>query len=119
MSELSKRKRRRKVRKIRAVLAVTVLTAGILLLTGIFKHLSASSDVEIKESPVENHQVLETTEKETALQTPSWIDKQIIKKDGKSRRGIKLKEVKDVVIHYVGNPGTTAQQNHDFYAGDD
>ena len=119
MSELSKRKRRRKVRKIRAVLAVTVLTAGILLLAGIFKHLSASSDVEIKESPVENHQVLETTEKETALQVPSWIDKQIIKKDGKSRRGIKLKEVKDVVIHYVGNSGTTAQQNHDFYAGDD
>ena len=119
MSELSKRKRRRKVRKIRAVLAVTVLTAGILLSAGIFKHLSASSDVEIKESPVENHQVLETTEKETALQIPSWIDKQIIKKDGKSRRGIKLKEVKDVVIHYVGNPGTTAQQNHDFYAGDD
>ncbi len=68
MSELSKRKRRRKVRKIRAVLAVTVLTAGILLLAGIFKHLSASSDVEIAEkSPVENHQVLETTEKETAL----------------------------------------------------
>ena len=119
MSELGKRKRKRKVRKIRAVLAVAVLTAGILLSAGIFKHLSASPDMETKEAQVENHIIPETSERETALRIPSWIDEQIIDKDGKSRRGIKLKKVKDIVVHYVGNPGTTARQNHDFYAGDD
>ena len=47
--------------------------------------------------------------------TPEWIDKQIIEKDGVSRNGKKLDSVKDIVIHYVGNPGSTAQGNHDFY----
>ena len=47
--------------------------------------------------------------------TPRWVDKQIIEINGAGRRGEKLEAVNDIVIHYVGNPGTTAQQNHDFY----
>lgn len=47
--------------------------------------------------------------------SPQWIDKQIIEKNGVSRNGKKLDCVKDIVIHYVGNPGSTAQGNHDFY----
>ena len=43
------------------------------------------------------------------------MDKQIIEINGAGRRGEKLEAVNDIVIHYVGNPGTTAQQNHDFY----
>ena len=42
-------------------------------------------------------------------------DQQIIEINGAGRRGEKLEAVNDIVIHYVGNPGTTAQQNHDFY----
>ncbi len=52
------------------------------------------------------------------MERPEWIDVQIIDVDGASRSGEKLDSVKDIVIHYVGNPGSTAQQNHDFYAGD-
>lgn len=51
------------------------------------------------------------------MERPEWIDDQIIDVDGASRSGEKLGSVKDIVIHYVGNPGSTAQQNHDFYAG--
>lgn len=51
-----------------------------------------------------------------ATPIPDWIDQQIIKVDGDSRRGVYLEGVRDVVIHYVGNPGTTAQQNRDYYA---
>ena len=51
------------------------------------------------------------------MERPEWIDVQIIDVDGASRSGEKLDSVKDIVIHYVGNPGSTAQQNHDFYAG--
>ena len=51
-----------------------------------------------------------------ATQIPAWIDQQIIKVDGDSRRGVYLEGVRDIVIHYVGNPGTTAQQNRDYYA---
>ena len=32
-----------------------------------------------------------------------------------SRPGTPLEEVNGIVIHYVGNPGTTAAQNHSFF----
>ena len=51
-----------------------------------------------------------------ATPIPDWIDQQIIKVDGDSRRGVMLEGVRNIVIHYVGNPGTTAQQNRDYYA---
>lgn len=52
-------------------------------------------------------------------EVPDWIDVQIIDIDGASRRGEKLTGVNDIVIHYVGNTGTTAQQNHDYYTNPD
>ena len=48
-------------------------------------------------------------------QVPEWVDVQLISVDGHSRRGEKLDGVRDIVIHYVGNPGTTAQQNRNWY----
>lgn len=51
-----------------------------------------------------------------ATEVPDWVDKQIIKVDGESRRGVYLESVQDIVIHYVGNPGSTAQQNRNYYA---
>ena len=34
-----------------------------------------------------------------------------------SRPGIKLEQVNGIVIHYTGNPGTTAQQNRNYFEG--
>ena len=46
---------------------------------------------------------------------PSWIDQQYITAGYKSRPGTSLQAVNDIVIHYVGNPGSTAQQNRDYF----
>ena len=46
---------------------------------------------------------------------PSWIDVQLIDEGNPSRSGVILEGINDIVIHYVGNPRTTAQQNRDFY----
>ncbi len=46
---------------------------------------------------------------------PSWIENAIIPIDGTSRRGKALDAVKDIVVHYVGNPNTTARANRDWY----
>lgn len=54
-----------------------------------------------------------------ATPIPDWIDQQIIDVDGDSRRGVYLEGIENIVIHYVGNPGTTAQQNRDYYANPD
>ena len=50
---------------------------------------------------------------------PAWISRQILPEDCASRTGQKLSEVRDIAIHYVGNPGTTAQQNRDYFAQPD
>lgn len=50
------------------------------------------------------------------IQTPQWVDVQLIDVDGTSRRGIDLEDIRGIVIHYVGNPGTTAQQNRNWYS---
>ena len=50
------------------------------------------------------------------LEVPSSVDVQIIDIDGASRRGTSLSDINDIVIHYVGNPGTSAQANRNWYA---
>lgn len=58
-------------------------------------------------------------EKAGILERPEWIDVQYIDEGNPSRSGLLLDGVHDIVIHYVGNPGTTAQQNRDFYNKED
>lgn len=49
------------------------------------------------------------------LEVPDYVDVQLIAVDGDSRRGTELTAISDIVIHYVGNPGTTASQNRGWY----
>lgn len=46
---------------------------------------------------------------------PEWIDVQLLEIDGKARSTIELSEINSIVVHYVGNPSTTAQQNRDYF----
>lgn len=50
---------------------------------------------------------------------PQWVDVQLIDIDGASRRGQELTAIRDIVIHYVGNPGTSAQANRDYFNSPD
>lgn len=47
---------------------------------------------------------------------PDWVDVQLIPVNGSARRGIELEDLTAIAIHYVGNPGTTAQQNRNYFA---
>lgn len=47
---------------------------------------------------------------------PEWVDVQLIPINGSARRGVELEDLTDIAIHYVGNPGTTAQQNRNYFA---
>ncbi len=55
------------------------------------------------------------TEKLKAIEIPDWIDEQLIYVHNTARTGAALDGVKNIVIHYVGNPGTSAQNNRDYY----
>lgn len=46
---------------------------------------------------------------------PDWIEQDFLTINECSRPGATLDAVNGVVIHYVGNPGTTAKQNHSYF----
>lgn len=46
---------------------------------------------------------------------PDWIIQDILPINEYSRPGIALSEVNGVVVHYTGNPGTTAEHNRSYY----
>ena len=48
-------------------------------------------------------------------QTPDWVTVELLPDNPYSRPGIPLEQVNGIVIHYVGNPGTTAAQNHSYF----
>lgn len=56
------------------------------------------------------------------IQLPNWaeefkgtIEENLLPVNPYSRPGTKLEEVNAIVIHYVGNPGTTAAQNRSYF----
>ena len=49
------------------------------------------------------------------ITVPDWIVQDILPINEYSRPGIGLSEVNGVVVHYTGNPGTTAEQNRSYF----
>ncbi len=50
-------------------------------------------------------------------EVPAWVDQELLPINPYSRPGTPLEAVNGVVIHYTGNPGTTAEQNRSYFAG--
>ena len=48
--------------------------------------------------------------------TPDWVTVDLLPLNQFSRPGTPLEQVNGIVVHYVGNPGTTAEQNHSYFA---
>ena len=48
---------------------------------------------------------------------PEWVTRELLPINQYSRPGEKLTAVNGVVVHYTGNPGTTAEQNRNYFAG--
>lgn len=51
----------------------------------------------------------------TIVTVPDWIVQDFLPVNEYSRPGIELNEVNGVVVHYTGNPGTTAEQNRSYF----
>lgn len=94
-----RRRRRRRVIPLAALL-LAILAAGLLagrLLSGDAR----SKNPKVKQPP----------------DNPEWITQALLPVNDYSRPGTPLDAINGIVIHYVGNPGTTAEQNHSYFAG--
>ncbi|MCD8329162.1 MAG: peptidoglycan recognition protein family protein [Lachnospiraceae bacterium] len=52
-----------------------------------------------------------------ALLDKDWITVSLLPENPYSRPGIALTKINAIVVHYVGNAGTTAEQNRSYFAG--
>lgn len=120
-----KLKERRRRKRIRLMLLVSmgVLVVCLFMLIGkLVGAITASAEVE-GESVPENTNGIAVTTRETrehrgmpeTIEIPSWIVSDLIPVNEYSRPGTKLEEVNGVVVHYTGNPGTTAEQNNSYF----
>ncbi len=58
-----------------------------------------------------------TLPEQVQSQIPSWVDKQLLTPNPYSRPETPVQKVNAIVIHYVGNPGTSAAANRSFFEG--
>lgn len=106
-----RRKRRRRIIFKRTVCLLLFAAAVIVGITA-FKNSSFSK------KNVNNTPKSDLTEKLKAIEIPAFVDRQIIHLHSTARTGRPLEGVKNIVIHYVGNPGTSAQNNRDYFDKD-
>ena len=136
--------RRREIRQhtIAAVLFLLVVIALVVLVTVMKKQPSAAaSDAsrgDNRQSVIQNVTEKESeseseSETETELETksefeignellrsiqeklPDWITQDFIPVNEYSRPGLALGKINNIVVHYVGNPGTTAEANLGYF----
>ena len=96
MSQTYRRKRRRR----RAVPAVPVLLGAVLLCltAAVVWVLLGDRGPQVEDVPV-----------------PEYVEKDYLTVNPYSRPGDALEKINGVVIHYVGNPGTTAHANRNYF----
>lgn len=98
----NERNRRRNMR-MHILLAVdAALLAAILLVSGLLLYRSHNR---------------ETEQHLSQIQAPDWYTQDFLTVNPYSRPGTKREHVRDIVIHYVANPGTSAKQNRNYFDG--
>lgn len=110
LAQLERRRRRKRkliLKRVICFLLLLGITAGAVFGgVKIYKTVKGGGNTSAK------------SEKVKAIKIPDWIDVQLIHLHNTARTGTELDGVKNIVIHYVGNPNTSAQNNRDYFDKD-
>lgn len=116
LKELRRKKRRREV----MIARICVFGGGglILLVIALMIYSFVIAPHMGKEA-ISNNIEEETQKEETyfIIEEKPNIDVQLLTPNNYSRPGIATEPITNIVVHYTANPGTTAQQNRDFFEG--
>ena len=107
--EKSRIRRERQLRR-NMIICTGIVAIGLISIVTLVLRLRGS-----KETLAEVDDVSVTNEKYIARQPE--LDVELLPVNPYSRPGTELAEVKGIVVHYTANPGTTAMQNRDYFAG--
>lgn len=119
-SEEYKRRKaiRRKRRRRQVMIARTCVFGGatliILVMVLLFKAIF-SSPKEVETSADISKSLFQKEEKYLVIEKKPLIDIQLLTPNDYSRPGIATETIENIVVHYTANPGTTAQQNRNFF----
>lgn len=104
-----RRKRQKKIflrRLTRLILVILLISTALLVISAVFK------SCEQKNNQQRAKEQLELLQK---IKVPEWVDVQLINIHGSARSGKLLSGVNNIVIHYVGNPGSSAEGNRNYF----
>ena len=104
MQKTPKSTRGRLPRELRLPAVLAPVVVGLLILRAVLAALTPAPGTA--EAPPED-----------VPDAPEWVERQLLPVNEYSRPGEKLTAVNGVVVHYTGNPGTTAEQNRSYFAG--
>ena len=105
------RRQRKKIRRtIQLARRIALCIVAVVLI------LAAGSAIARAQDRIQQNRYLEGVFAKKVGDMPQ-IDVQLLTSNPYSRPQTKLKKVKGLVIHYVANPGTTAQQNRNYFEG--
>ena len=100
-------------RRLLTRITVTVISVCVIVFAFIWESaLSKKSDGEPEQFPHHGR-----SEVQDELDMLDWVIPGFLPENEYSRPGILLERVDTIVIHYVGNPDTTAEQNRNYFAG--
>lgn len=104
-SEIRRRRRRIK-RRIQILVRLFTFFAILLLI--------CFAGLKLKEKIWDKDKYTEVDASKIGIAQPD-IDVQLLTENPYSRPGTKSEKIKGIVIHYTGNPGTTAKQNRSYF----
>ncbi len=105
MSNLERLMLKRKAqRKKRLKILLIIMLVAILIVGSVFCIILRKNGGRLPKRPLNVK----------TLEVPQYVDTQLLN-IGLARTGVKLIEINNIVIHYVGNPNTTAQNNRDYF----
>lgn len=99
------RRRRERNRLLLFATVMVILIAAVVLIV-----VLASRD-----RPTDDEPDINDGKHETPV-TPDWVTLDLLPVNEYSRPGTPLEKVNGIVVHYVGNPNTTAKQNQNYFA---
>lgn len=101
-------------RKLKVLFISMIIIISIIGIIVVAEKILEKNDTGIKEIIDNIAQKEETTTEDPFLLSDEVI-KNYLTPNEYSRPGRELKEVNAIVVHYVGNPGTTAAQNRSYF----
>ena len=109
-TKMTKERRQKQLRR-RVILVLSAVTLFLVVFISVREKLLSSGD----SAQSVNNQIAEGDTYSSDWIGAPEIDVQLLDVNEYSRPGIALEQVNGIVIHYIGNPGTSAQANRDYF----